>query len=266
MGARAAAFLVPMLLVYALAVLTPAGQAIDDHTYPFRGGVDGLAANVFDTVRSTIPVLVTAAVVVVGILSLLRRRWREPLVATVALIVVSLVAQVLRDDVFPRPSYGLDGLFGDVGNTFPSRHVAYTLTACIVFLRLLPAGALARAPWLRAAAAAVAVAVSLASLAAYAHRWSDVVGGALLAGAVGCCLSRGARLPARTIAGARPARWVALAAVVAASAVLAAVPLEAVALWGLTVGAAALVGAIGWVAVLIASADPIEREAAVSLH
>lgn len=262
---RAGLFTVALLVIHVLAVLTRAGQAIDDHTFPFDGGIDSVAANVFDRIRTAIPLVLTVAAVVVGTAAVVKRRWREALAGALALVGVYVTAEFLRDVVLLRPDYGLNGSFGDVGNTYPSRHVAFALTAAIVVMRLLPGLSVPARRLIRATTVLAIVGVALASIAAFAHRWSDVVGGALLAAVAGCCLSAADSVGRRT-AGHATRLWVASAAVIVASAALAIASADVFALAGLTVGTAVLVAMIAWAAIGIATANVSGWDEPLSLH
>jgi membrane-associated phospholipid phosphatase len=162
-----------------LLIRTGPGQELDASTFAAVGAARDALGDAPERLRILLPVASAALLGVAVIVALARRRWRSA-IAPVVLPVVALALSTVLKDLLPRPDLGDHGYSE---NTFPSGHSAVTVACLIGFLWLLPR-------------ARVAVAIPLALLAtaaagfqviSYAHRLSDVIGGALLAGAIAAC-------------------------------------------------------------------------------
>jgi undecaprenyl-diphosphatase len=132
--------------------------------------------------ETIVKIVVTAIIVVVLLRAV--KRWLEPLVVAVSLILEAMVFITVTWIVGrPRPDVGrLDG--SPVGSSFPSGHVAaatcYAAVAVVVFWHT-------RRRWIRALAVVVTVAapvtVGLARMYRGMHFLTDVVAGVLLGAA-----------------------------------------------------------------------------------
>ncbi|NII69734.1 hypothetical protein FHS08_001576 [Microbacterium ulmi] len=238
---RSALFAVALATVYALAVLTPVGQGLDQMSLGLHEWM-GAWAVPLGAARTPVLLLSLLGAGIAILRALVARRVAPALTAAAAILVIALLNPLLRDVVLVRPRYFDDA--GFASNTFPSGHVALTVAACVAIVALaarpLPGdvvGLLGLVP----------LVVAVGSVAGFAHRVGDVVGGALLAG----CLTQwiaGTGIPA-------PARR--RAAVVAAVATAVIVSLAGLALllarWGASHAGAALYG----VAIVAVSAAAI---------
>jgi membrane-associated phospholipid phosphatase len=128
------------------------------------------------------PVVLATMLACVLLLGLLSRR---PLagVAGVAVFVGSVAASTILKTVISRPELGIDG--STTHNSFPSGHVSAAAGLMFAFLLASPL-------WLRVLLVLPGIgavgAVAAATMFAGWHRFSDAVGGMLLAGAL-CCLA-----------------------------------------------------------------------------
>lgn len=175
----AAAFVAAGIAVEAFFIRTAAGQELDASTFAAVVDLRNALGAWPDRLRLLLPAA-SAVLVLIGIvLSLARRRWRG-VIPAVLLPLIALILSTALKDLLVRPDLGDNGYRE---NTFPSGHSAVTIACLIAFLWLIPRGRAAVAIPL----ALLATAAAGVQVVSYAHRLSDVVGGALLAGAIAAC-------------------------------------------------------------------------------
>lgn len=170
-----------LIAVYALFVLTPAGQALGDQA------LIGNAELTHEAVRKASALLhhinlrmCIGLVAALLVISLFRRRWRTGVLATVGFALAVLTAEILKG-VLPRPELDAtleEYLVDKTIDTYPSGHV--TIMAAFVMALTLVA-----APRLRSGITAVGgvvvAAVAVGVVVAGWHRPSDSIGGLMLA-------------------------------------------------------------------------------------
>jgi len=122
------------------------------------------------------------AVLVVGALT--KRLWAG--VAGVAIVLCSVGAARILKTLVWRPD--LDVLGSTTHNSFPSGHVSAAMALLLAFLLVVPPWA---RWWLAVPGAAAVSAVASATMIMGWHRFSDTVGGILLASAL-CCVGAAA--------------------------------------------------------------------------
>ncbi|OLT55332.1 phosphatase PAP2 family protein [Cellulosimicrobium sp. CUA-896] len=188
------AIVVAFVALWAASHLTASGQAADAGAFRTFAPWHDLAVGPAGTLRRGLPVACTAAVVVLGVVALVRRTWRDLAAAVLVAGGTVGVALGLRE-LLVRPDLGG---FGYAHQTFPSGHVAVVGGLCVAAWLLWPWPA-SRAVAGCAGLALTAVA-ALASVVTYAHRPSDVVGSLLVAAAAAVTVSWALGVPA----GARP--------------------------------------------------------------
>jgi hypothetical protein len=165
--------------VFVFFVGTAPGQQLDASSFgavtDIRSAIGPWAGRIRVGLLSISGALVVALIVV----ALSRRRFRDVLIAVVICVVTIALSISLKSPVLTRPDLGH---FGYWYNTFPSDHQAITTAALISSYLLLPSG-LRRPPALLALVAIDAIS-GLFQVVSLAHRPSDVMAGALLAGGV----------------------------------------------------------------------------------
>ncbi|GAA3664861.1 phosphatase PAP2 family protein [Microbacterium marinilacus] len=184
--ARAAMFAAALLAVHVCFASTRAGREIDDASIDaFSWARDQGALPLFQ-LREAVPLALLLAVVAAAVVALTRRRVRQVLAAAALLGGVYVLSAVLkRMLVLAGAGIGGEGIGGEPAGSFPSGHTALALAAVVALTWLLPRRALRL---VTLGGAALSVFTAIASVAAFAHRGSDVVGGALLVGAVAALL------------------------------------------------------------------------------
>lgn len=180
-------YLISFGLLFLVAVMTPTGQAIDIRSFGSFDWMGPPALDILGGARSAS--LVTLAVLSVSVVAIALRRGQlmDAATASAGVGVVLVVTTYTRDDLFARPFFGD---FGYLQNSFPSRHVAVSMSLCILVVALFPRRARCNRI-IVSGLVAVAVVASIASVSTMAHRGSDVVGGLLLAGAMVPWMTRG---------------------------------------------------------------------------
>ncbi|MCU1398120.1 MAG: rane-associated phospholipid phosphatase [Acidimicrobiales bacterium] len=163
--------------------LTRTDQRIAEWMEAHRTGTWNTLSLVGSHLAETLTKIAVTSVVAVVLLGLWKR-WLEPLVIAVSLVIEAAAFIVVTDIVRrPRPSVShLD--HSPVGSSFPSGHVAasmaYIAIAVVVFWHT-------RKLWVRTISVILSVtipiAVALSRMYRGMHFLSDVVGGALLGGA-----------------------------------------------------------------------------------
>lgn len=169
--------------LYALAILTPAGQQWDAAslgTFWWLRGEEWLAIY---GIRDWLVFGLLALAVVAGVESAIKRRWTAVVAAGTLVALSGLGGYALKLALLPRPYLGE---FAYTYQTFPSGHTAVALAASVAVAWFAPR-------WLRPTVVLIlgvsVVVVGLTSLLSYAHRASDVIGGVLLAGAIGFAIA-----------------------------------------------------------------------------
>jgi membrane-associated phospholipid phosphatase len=169
-----------LVVIYLVAVWTVPGQWLDDRLF---GRAQGLAPGPLGELvpalaRGALPAVLTAGVLVLWVTAVVRRWWREVVVATAAIVVTVALARFLREDVLARPALGP---YGYPENTLPSTHVAGVTVLVLVVLLLWPWDI----PWwLGWAGVGVVAFAGLGNVIGHAHLPSDAVAGVLLAWAM----------------------------------------------------------------------------------
>lgn len=169
-----------LLLLYTVAVRTHTGQVADlavyrlSHLLNYGGGIS-------ETIRSALHLPLLTGYLLVAVMAIRARRWRQLVVSLAVLAATPAVSRWLRDAVFDRPFLGEHDF---VMNTLPSGHVSLSAALAVAIVMLWPS----RARWPILAAGAVVTAASLASVVGHAHRPSDVVASALLTGSITCAV------------------------------------------------------------------------------
>lgn len=217
-----AAYGVALVVLYGVAVCTPVGQAVDGMSMGVFAWMPAGGQRAASWFRDELPLVLMLLVIIGAVAALFRRRpWHALSCLLVPYLMVWLNTG-LRDHLLVRPHYGQPGY---QHNTFPSGHVTGTMVVCVSLMVLA-------ALWMRhpshqrtlaAVAWIVTTAVAVSSVAVYAHRVSDVFGGAMLAGAVAVWLLPPGRLPPLRDVVRAPPVWmaaIALGAVVVVSVVL----------------------------------------------
>lgn len=177
-----AVYAVAFVWLYVVAVLTPFGQLIDAGSLSLFGWLRSDAWLAFYDGRDVVMWCVVAAAVVAALTDVLEHRWKPPIYSAVLVGVVAAVAVGMKEFA-PRPDLGD---FAYAHNTFPSGHTAITLAAAVAIIWCYPRW---MSPVLVLVLGGVVAFVALGSLFSMAHRASDSIAGALLAGAVSCALA-----------------------------------------------------------------------------
>lgn len=203
------------LAIYAAAVWTTVGQRIDSDLMGAGLGLTsvlGLNMILVAVVRNlTLAVLIVVTLVQLVKLAIAKRWWF--VTRAMVLVAVSYVVARLLRDTLPRPDYG-DPVYPY--NTWPSAHAA-TTTALVLILAGMSVGKSPRR--VRRVLLAVMVSVSALSVAAMAHRPSDVLGSVLLVAALSVPVFRGG-LPQGLAGDTLPPPWIRLAVVLAGAVAL----------------------------------------------
>ncbi|MCA5892874.1 hypothetical protein LEP48_05830 [Isoptericola sp. NEAU-Y5] len=175
----AAGSVAAVAVLYLGLVVWETGQRIDHGVYlavlrtgPVLGPVAGV-------VRPYAPQVLLVAAAVLTVLALRRGRVRA-VVASVLVVLLSVLATWTVRDLLPRPAYGLD-TFAE--NGFPSGHVAAALSLAVACVLMWPSPD-RRLP--AVVGGGVAGATALASVVVHAHLPVDVVGAPFVVVAV-CC-------------------------------------------------------------------------------
>jgi membrane-associated phospholipid phosphatase len=162
---------------YLLFVLSSQGRMADASAFASLMPLIDVFGATADVVRQVIPFVLAALVVVLAAAALARQRW-DDVARSVVLVASSLVATEGLKFLLPRPEAG--GSVAIVGNSYPSGHVAVTLSLALVVVILSPTDRWH--VWLALLTGAATVGVAWCSVLSTAHRASDVIGSALLVG------------------------------------------------------------------------------------
>jgi len=176
-----AGFLAAFIAVYVVAVLTEAGQRVENTA--LLGAAIRSEAERGQSADALSPVSLATfafAVLLVTVAGFARRREGLGLLAG-AVMVIAVVAAELLKDVLPRPAH-IDGPIWLLRNSFPSGTVAVVAAMGVGALLVSPD----RLRWavLVVGSAALAIAAQSTQIAGW-HRLSDAIGSGLLVAAVG---------------------------------------------------------------------------------
>ncbi|MGX7671568.1 phosphatase PAP2 family protein [Plantactinospora sp. DSM 117369] len=166
---------------------TGAGQSLDGRLLPRaeRGGGYAQPTGLVEPAGSVLawfgdPAVLGLLLVAVLLLGVLRRRpWAG--MAGVGLVGAAVVAASVAKQVILRPDLGV--ATSTTHNSFPSGHVAAAMALLLAVLLVLPAPV---RPWCAVPGAVGVCTVAAATMIAGWHRFSDVLGGVLLAAALFC--------------------------------------------------------------------------------
>jgi membrane-associated phospholipid phosphatase len=209
----ASLFLAAVVGVYVFFVRTALGQQLDASSFGAITVIRSPLGSLPNHIRVILLGICGALVVILIVIALAQRRIRDVAVAVAICVVTIALSLALKDVLLSRPYLGN---FGYDYNTFPSDHEAISTAALNASYLLLPGRS--RRPIALVLLIILGAASGLFQVAAYAHRPSDVMAGALLAGGVSALfLGRGSGIGLR-----RSWRW-GLWSVSAAAAILAAV-------------------------------------------
>ncbi|MEQ4304013.1 phosphatase PAP2 family protein [Plantactinospora sp. B6F1] len=181
-------YLLAFVLTAAGSVGTVAGQFLDGRLLPPRaergGGYEQPTALV-EPARSVLawfgdPVVLGLLLVTVLLLAVLGRRLRAG-VAGVGLVGAAVLGASVAKQLIPRPDLGV--ATSTTHNSFPSGHVAAATALLLAVLLVVPAPA---RPWCAVPGTVGVCTVAAATMIAGWHRFSDVLGGVLLAAALFC--------------------------------------------------------------------------------
>ena len=142
-------------------------------SFAFVGG--GIMPDVFAT-RGWILMILLGVAATLAVVRLAQRRIGLVVPALALIAASAVLSRLLKGGLLARPDFGD---FSYAENTFPSGHVTVSIAAAIAICWLLPGmtrGSLVLVLF------AAAICVALFSVWSFAHRASDIVGGALLAG------------------------------------------------------------------------------------
>lgn len=159
---------------------TPLGQLVE--TASLAGNVygrDRILPLVVDVLDLVSVLSLAVATVAIGFIALARRRVGLALVAIMVIAGSNLTTQILKDDVFTRPNYDIDGVTR-VANSLPSGHTTVAASVAFALVLVLPARLRGAGALLGAGYAAI---TGVATLSAGWHRPSDAVGSYLVVGA-----------------------------------------------------------------------------------
>lgn len=176
------------LYVWQVFVNTERGQVIDDiafkGSYGLKGELWWLAGPILDVVST---VYIGGAIIVVGAIALLRKRWWLAIQAVTLIVGANVTTQVLKKIVLDRPDFGV---VWAPGNSLPSGHTTAAASVSLALLLVVPR---VWRPWAAVAGAIYTTATGVSTLVGQWHRPSDVVAAVLVCGAWAlgiCALSR----------------------------------------------------------------------------
>ena len=161
-------------------VTTEAGQMLDASTFGSTEALRGELEPLVRLARRAIPLAAVLAGGVAILAAAMRRRWAAAAWGAALPVASYLLCLALRDVLLPRPYLGD---FAYDYNSFPSAHMAVTVASLATAYALAPR---ALQGWWTAVAMSIGASLAgIAQVASFAHRVSDVVGAALLVGALG---------------------------------------------------------------------------------
>jgi membrane-associated phospholipid phosphatase len=173
------AFLLVGFGIYLFFLGTALGQQLDASSFGAVIWLRTLLGPWADRLRIILIVVSAVLLLLMVVFALVRKRVRDSYIAVAICLITLAASMVLKDFLVYRPDLGD---YGYAYNTFPSGHESVSMAALIGVYVLLP-GTLRR-PVMLIPLIILGTASALFQVAAYAHRPSDVMAGALLAGAV----------------------------------------------------------------------------------
>ncbi|NYF99046.1 phosphatase PAP2 family protein [Janibacter cremeus] len=158
-------------------MLTVPGQWVDDEIFGLvqEVGIGPLGEWLPFLGRTVLPRAALVALVVIGTVAVLRRRWSRVLMGA-SVVLMSVPTSWLLRQWLPRPDHG----YSYVENTLPSTHVTAVTAAVVAIALLIPL----RPAWLDRVLLGLVALACLGSVVGYAHRPSDVLASVLLVGVV----------------------------------------------------------------------------------
>jgi membrane-associated phospholipid phosphatase len=173
----AAASVAVAVVFYLLLVCTPVGQQLGDDILEDRLRLD---RRLRVSTQTALMLLTARSLLVlslaVGVVALLRRRWRLALGVVIVVLGSAVMAQVLKA-VLPRPDFGIDPP-AESANSLPSGHASIAMALALAIVMVVPVAWRPGAAVLGGAGAAF---VSVGTIVAGWHRPSDVLVADLLA-------------------------------------------------------------------------------------
>lgn len=170
-------FLAASLAVYLLLIRTETGQHFDASTFGAVIWVREAIGPWSEILRDALTVVAGGILLLLLIIALVKQRLQDA-TAAAAVAALSLIVSTVLKSVIDRPFLGE---FGYLVNTFPSSRAAATVGALIGVYWLLRGRF--RQPVLLLLLA-LGASAGLFQVVSYAHRLSDALGGALLAGLI----------------------------------------------------------------------------------
>lgn len=162
-------------------IRSASGQRLDASTFAAVSTLRETVGVWVDWLRLVLPGLAAGLAFIVLAFAVVRGRWRSAIAPICLVILTLVVSTALKDFLVTRP------YFGDYGypqNTFPSGHTAVTVAVLVAFYWLLPRPR----PLVTIPLTVLGSTAALFQVASYAHRLSDVIGGALLVGVIAVLL------------------------------------------------------------------------------
>lgn len=167
-------------LLYWWAVRTADGQWLDIRLFSRAQVYNDRLLGVATVARAYLPAVLGGVYLVALAVWLWRRRSVRQVLASVGVVVVSAVsARWLRSNILERPYLGEHGY---LQNTFPSGHVAVTVSLVVGIVWLWNGPRLVVA----LLAGLLALTSAAASVLGHAHRPSDVIGSLMLVATTSC--------------------------------------------------------------------------------
>lgn len=165
-------------VVYALAVLTPAGQAWENAALDGSRQVSRTQLADADSVLAGIQVWTIAiGLALIALIGLLRREWVLTLVAVGVVVCGVGTTEVLKHWVLPRPDL-VSAAIADQHNSFPSGHTTIAMTFMVSVFLVVP---YRWRGWAMLAVMGWATGIGSYTVTAHWHRLSDTLGADLVA-------------------------------------------------------------------------------------
>jgi hypothetical protein len=174
--------------IYLYFVRTRAGQKLDAASFDAIGWLHTALGPASGAIRVILILLAALVLLLLVLVAVFHRRFRDAAMAVAIGLVTLAVSPALKGVFLTRPHLGD---FGYQFNTFPSDHEAITMAAVIGSFLLLPVNL--RTPPVETALLLLGTLSGLFQIVAFAHRLSDVLGGALLAGLIAVWVPSGGR-------------------------------------------------------------------------
>lgn len=177
-------FALLFVVVYAAFVRSEAGQQTDAAAFNAITPHYVEFGELSMTVRVLLPMAAAVSAGAAILVTLIVGRWRPALAAGIAMLMAVTLPAVLKEGL-ARPFHGE---FVYTQNTFPSGHTTMVATAAACCICLSPRR---WRPLVAIVALPLVVVAGAAQLTSYAHRFSDVIGGILMSGAIlAACIAR----------------------------------------------------------------------------